>query len=132
MKSSSTSTTFKNIQNLGDVKIDIVPGTAVLDVIRVIAELTKFDINQIDVVTITFEEGNPLSILSPRGIFPSIPVIESTVYYYFLKPLRKQRFVKVNTVTLPLVVPTAFGAGTPTSFPSFGGHTLGPHFGNFI
>ncbi len=132
MKSSSTSTTFKNLQNFGDVKIDIVPGTAVLDVIRVIAKLTKFDINQIDIVTITFEEGNPLSVLSPRGIFPSIPIIESTVYYYFLKPLRrKQRFVKVNTTTRHLVVPPVFGADASTSFPSFGGRTLGSGFNKF-
>lgn len=126
MKPSSTSTIFKNIQNFRDAKIDVFRGTRVSDIIRVIAGLTNFNVNQVDIVTITLEGENPLSVLSPKSVFPSILAIENTIYYYFLKPIEsRQKFVKIQSLAAPLAVPPLIRPGAFARFPSSGGRTLG-------
>nr|QBK91256.1 MAG: hypothetical protein LCPAC202_02300 [Pithovirus LCPAC202] len=133
MKPSVVTTPFKNIQGFGDISIGVFPGTSILNVIRTISLQTSFNINQLDIITVTLKPGDPIEALPLKSIFPSMQVIQSNIYYYFVKPVRKgQQFVKVNDDSIPIsiVTPPNPVTGKPTPRPSFRAHHLMSQFGS--
>jgi hypothetical protein len=90
MEPTSGSIVVKNLQGYSNLTINLYPYTSVSSLIRSIAKYVGLSEAQIDIVTVTMEPGNPLSIINPSSKLPSSAELQFIIYYYFVKPIPMQ------------------------------------------